>query len=172
MRRLRILTSRFPLRALVLTIAIAVLCLFVIKPARVPATVAIHGELSKSEAESLHWSTSKMLHWGYWREMKLRLVANHFKDLWDVQHFPTRIHALSKEPDGWFSVSATSRLGDSYTFRCPQPVVPLPTRAWKYELVAGGFVWSAPAQLYGATNGSRPAGPETNQASGAAGSVR
>jgi hypothetical protein len=179
MGRLAILRSRSVLAALALAMLITEVCLFTSREStqHVPGIVAIHGELSKSEADSLYRSSSRMLRGLYWKRIRADLTAGHFKlFLLDVRRRPERIHTLSKEPDGSFVVSATNRLGESCTIRCPRPFVAQPNGPQPVKVVKSFAIrrvdQSAPAQPDGAANESQPIRLETNRTSSAAGPRR
>jgi hypothetical protein len=128
----------------------------------VPQAVAIRGGLSKAEAESLYTSNDRTLHTLYWRRVRANVVAGQFKEAWlNLQRGPERIHTVSKEPDGWFLVSATNRLGNSCTVRTRQLAAPPPNAVWtvKSRVVEGELVLRDRAQPGGAANRSQPVGP-------------
>jgi hypothetical protein len=174
MGRLNILKSRAVLTTLALAMLMTGVCLFSPREStHVPGIVAIRGELSKSEAESLYRSSNRMLRGLYWKRIRANLTAGHFKlFLLDVRRRPEQIHRLSKEPDGSFVVSATNRLGESVTIRCPRPFVAQPNGPRKVQVVKSVAIGRKPAQPLGAANGSQPIRSETNSTSEAAGSRR
>jgi hypothetical protein len=80
-------------------------------PKHIPGTVTIRGGLSKSEAESLYYSTDRTLRHFYWLRIRAELLAGHLKLVWlDLRRGPERINMLSKEPDGHLTLTATNRL--------------------------------------------------------------
>jgi hypothetical protein len=179
MGRLNILRSRAVLTTLALAILMTGVWLFTPGAStHVPRMVAIRGELSKSEAESLYRSSNRVLRGLYWRRIRANLTAGHFGQfLLAVRRRPERIHTLSKEPDGSFVVGATNRLGESCTIRCAYPFVPQPSGPSRVQSVrsfgvVGRLNRSAPAQSDGAANESQPIRSETNGTSEAAGSRR
>jgi len=172
MRRLDITKSRPVLAVLALTILVISLCVFSTRrSAGIPEAVAIRGEMTSSEAESLYRSSDKSLRGLYWRRVRAKLASGHFRQFWfDLKRGPERIHALSKESDG-FVVSATNRLGESCTIRCPRPSVAQPNGPWKVVNLLPQLV-RIPAPPDGAANGSQPIPSQTNSTSEAADSRR
>jgi hypothetical protein len=175
---LNTLRSRAVLTIVTLAMLTAGVCLFTLREStQLPKIVAIRGELSKSEAESLYRSSNGMLRRLYWKRVWGNLTGGHFKLLLlDVRRRPERIHALSKQLDGSFVVSATNRLGESCTIRSPRPFVAQPSGSQAVKVIEsfaiGRVDQSAPAQPDGAANGSQPIRSETNLTSEEAGSRR
>jgi hypothetical protein len=123
---MRTMRPKAVLAALALCILVASLCFFRTRESPgLPQTVAIRGELSKPEAESLYTSNDRLLRALYWRRVRANVGAGQFKEVWlNLQRGPERIHTLSKEPDGWFVVIATNRLGNSCKLRSRQLSAP------------------------------------------------
>ena len=176
MRELHIFRSKAVLTALALSILVAPLCFFRTRESPgLPQTVAIRGELSRTDAESLYTSNERMFRGLYWRRVWANVGAGQFKELWlNLRRGPERIHTLGKEPDGWFVLSATNRLGNSCTVRTRQLFAPRPYGIWKVQssVVERGLVVSDRAQAAGAANGSQPIRVLTNRTSAAADSGR
>jgi hypothetical protein len=176
MRRLNILRSRAFWLALTLVVFVASLYFFkTLKSKGLPATVAIHGELSKLEAEALYTSNNRMLYALYWRRLQANVSAGQFKELWlNIRRGPERINNLSKDSDGWFVVNATNRLGNSCTIRSRGLGAPRLAGVHKVQpfTVQGGVVVSAGAQPLGAADRSQPVVQQTNGTSATAGSDR
>jgi hypothetical protein len=154
MWHLHIFRSKVGLATLALTILVPSFCLLRMgNRADLPKGVAIRGELSNAQAESLYTSNARLLRTFYWRRVRANIAAGQFKEAWlNLQRGPERIHTVSREPDGWFVLCATNRQGNSCTIRTRELAAP-PNTVLKFKsssVVAGRVVLSDRAQPDGA----------------------